>query len=87
MNSLNTKINLGIISTYRTELMGLSAISILLCHAPANGVLFPNIFSKVLSMLVVGVDVFLFLSGVGLWYSLNSKFTDRDNRHAFSMGG
>ena len=66
--------NLGILSKYRSELMGLSAISILICHAPGNGVLMPAILNKILSLGTYGVDVFFFLSGFGLWFSLENHF-------------
>lgn len=69
--------NLKEISTHRTELMGLSAIAILFCHAPGNNVLMPSILSTVLSIGGYGVDMFLFLSGMGLWYSLYKAETNR----------
>ena len=62
--------SLGLISKYRTQLMGCSAILILLCHAPTY-VDFPSIISAIFSRGGCGVDIFLFLSGVGLWYSLS----------------
>lgn len=65
------------ISTYRTELMGLSAIAILFCHAVGNNVLMPDIISSVLSIGGYGVDMFLFLSGMGLWYSLDGLKNQR----------
>ena len=69
--------NLKEISTHRAELMGLSAIAILFCHAPGNNVFMPSILSIVLSIGGYGVDMFLFLSGMGLWYSLHKI----DNQH------
>lgn len=62
--------NLGIISKYRTQLMGFSTLLILICHAPASVNLPPSI-AAVLSRGGWGVDIFLFLSGVGLWFSLS----------------
>lgn len=44
-------------------------MAILLCHAPAS-VSLPNWLSVILSRCAVGVDMFFFLSGVGLYYSL-----------------
>lgn len=71
MNRVSFKaFDLGLISNYRTELMGVSCIAILLCHAPGNGVLLPGFLSGILLRGGVGVDVFLFLSGVGMYYSL-----------------
>lgn len=69
--------NLKEISTHRTELMGLSAIAILVCHAPVNKVAMPSILATFIAMGGYGVDIFLFLSGMGLWYSLNKI----DNQH------
>ena len=51
-------VNLNIISRYRTELMGLCAIFILLCHAPGNNVIMPSALSSILSLGGLGVDVF-----------------------------
>lgn len=62
--------NLNTISKCRPELMGLSAIAILFCHASGNKVVMPSILSTLFSFGGYGVDMFLFLSGMGLWYSL-----------------
>lgn len=67
---MNTKINLGDLSKYRTELMGIATIMILLCHAQPFGVQLPPILSKLLTYGNQGVDIFLFVSGMGLYYSL-----------------
>lgn len=53
--------------------MGLAAIMIIACHAPASGVLMPNLAHKALSVGNLGVDVFLLLSGLGCWFSLNKS--------------
>ena len=37
---------LGVISKYRTQLMGIAAILILVCHAPGNNVLMPQFLLK-----------------------------------------
>ena len=60
------------ISCYRGELMGLSAIFILICHSIAY-VDMPKVLFYALSFGNVGVDLFLFLSGMGLWYSLRKR--------------
>lgn len=49
--------------------MGASAILIILCHAPAY-VELPSLLSLILTRGGWGVDIFLFLSGVGLFHSL-----------------
>lgn len=70
---MNT-IDLSLISKCRTELMGLSTIAILFCHASGNHVMMPVFLAQIFSLGGYGVDVFLFLSGLGLWYSLSNHF-------------
>lgn len=65
-------IHLGDLSRYRTELMGLSAVLILICHAYAY-VELPEVVRYMLSLGNMGVDLFLFLSGMGMWYSLSKN--------------
>ena len=65
--------NLNKISQHRQELMGFSAILILICHAVGNGVKMPTVLSILLNFGNIVVDIFLFLSGMGLLYSLQSK--------------
>ncbi len=50
--------------------MGISTIAIILCHAPATMSL-PSWLSSILARGGWGVDVFLLLSGLGLYYSLS----------------
>lgn len=69
--SRNYKLDLSLLSRYRTALMGLAAIMIIACHAPASGVLMPKLAHTALSIGNFGVDVFLLLSGIGCWFSLN----------------
>ena len=64
------KFNLNLISRYRTELMGLATIGIIVCHTKANGVVMPNWLWFIFQFGSVGTAIFLFLSGVGIWYSL-----------------
>ena len=76
MNStsiIDRQFDFGDISRYRTQLMGLATLMIIACHAPASGVLMPPVFAKVLSYGNFGVDIFLFLSGLGLFYSLSKR--------------
>lgn len=42
------KVYLCLISTYRTELMGLAALMIIISHAPANGVCMPSVIERVM---------------------------------------
>lgn len=66
---MNKYFQLRKISKYRTELMGMSAILILVCHSVAY-IEMPRILQYVLSFGNIGVDLFLFLSGMGMWFSL-----------------
>ncbi len=65
-----TFFDLSGISKYRQELMGFSAILILACHAVGNEVLMPSFVKTILNFGNIGVDMFLFLSGMGMYYSL-----------------
>lgn len=69
----NSSISLSDISKYRQELMGLAAVMILICHAPGNNVMMPSFLAKLFSYGNVGVDMFLLLSGVGLFYSMEKS--------------
>ena len=61
--------NLGWVSKYRSALMGMATIGILMCHAPANGVNLPFHLNSVLGLGQMGVMIFFFVSGLGLYYS------------------
>lgn len=65
------KLELNLFSEYRNSLMGIAIFLVLLCHARMNGVELPEIFLNLFSLGNWGVDVFLFLSGLGMYYSLN----------------
>ena len=65
-------IHLGDLSCYHTELMGLSAVMILVCHAYAY-VELPGVVRYVLSLCNMGVALFLFLIGMGICYSLRKS--------------
>lgn len=65
-------INLGLLSSYRTELMGIAALLIIICHAPVYEVSMPGSLAKILGTLGCGVDIFLFLSGMGMYNSYSN---------------
>lgn len=67
------QLNLGNLSSYRSELMGIATMLIIVCHAPAYGVEMPAWLSRVLSSGGFGVDIFLFLSGMGMYHSYGSR--------------
>ena len=62
---------LNSISKHRTALMGIATLMIIVCHAPASGVALPNVLGRILGLGNFGVDIFLFLSGLGCYYSLS----------------
>lgn len=65
-------LNWGILSDYRNIIMGISIVFIILFHYYEDLVIFNrpiNIFIKLFSYGNLGVDVFLFVSGIGLYFS------------------
>lgn len=68
---MNLQIDLNQLSKYRTPLMGLAALMIIICHAPQYGISMPITISSLLQRGGLGVDIFLFLSGLGCYYSLS----------------
>lgn len=72
----HTTFKLADISTYRTQLMGIATMMIIICHAEASGVLIPGWLTRICNYGNYGVDIFLFLSGLGLSYSLNKLETN-----------
>ena len=61
----------GIISKYRTALMGIGTLLVLLIHGNefhwSENLYF---FKKIVNEGSIGVEVFLFLSGIGLFFSM-----------------
>lgn len=53
--------------------MGIAAILIILCHIRGVEYLGIPYLEKVLSLGNFGVEIFLFVSGIGMWYSFNCK--------------
>ena len=80
---MNKKFQLHDISKYRTELMGLSALLILLCHSTAY-IAMPGALRYSLAFGNIGVDLFLLLSGIGMWYSLSKPTTEGGVKHWYS---
>ena len=68
---MGKNIELNDLSKFRTELMGFSTLLILICHSIAY-VEMPRILYYGLSLGNLGVDLFLFLSGMGMWYSISN---------------
>lgn len=57
------------LSRYRSPLMGVATIMIILCHAVSSRVLMPSMLSRVFIYGNIGVDIFMFLSVLGCFYS------------------
>lgn len=68
--------NSKLLSKYRTELFGLSTVGILIVHSndviQAGGAL-AELIRKLFAFGGVAVYVFVFLSGIGLYYSMSGK--------------
>lgn len=76
------KINFSSLSKFRSELMGIATLMIIICHANAYGVSMPSVLSSICSYGNFGVDIFLLVSGIGLSFSLSK--VDLRNRHDVS---
>ena len=61
------------ISKYRTELMGVATLLVIFGHSAGNGVVMPGWMESLCGLASVGVDIFLLVSGLGLWYSLRKS--------------
>ena len=60
------------LSKYRSELMGGGALGVLIVHS--NSIInYSGFIGKIVSYGGLGVYMFMFLSSIGLYYSLNSK--------------
>lgn len=69
-------LNLSVYSKYRTQIMGLAAIMIIVCHI--RGIDYSQIplLEKILWVGNYGVELFLFVSGIGMYYSLTKTKTN-----------
>lgn len=63
---MNLIIDLSKVSLYRTQLMGIAAILIVLCHASLYGVQMCSVVSTILNIGNIGVDVFFIFVWNGL---------------------
>lgn len=63
---------LGLISKYRTPLMGIAILWVMLFHSTLNS--FPlHMINQIKHMGYMGVDIFMFLSGFGIYNSLKKN--------------
>lgn len=61
------------ISKYRSQLMGIATLLVIFGHSAGNGVVMPSWMESLCGLASVGVDIFLLVSGLGLWYSLQKS--------------
>ena len=72
MREKESKLHYGLISKYRALLMGVAILLILFCHldvSQSHHSVEHTRLAGILQTGSVGVDIFLFLSGIGLYYS------------------
>lgn len=67
------QVDLAWISEYRLHLMGIATLGVLLCHAVGRGVAMPNVLAYIFNLGNYGVDIFLFLSGMSMYFSLKGR--------------
>lgn len=65
--------DLSLFSRHRTSLMGVAAMLIVFCHASGFVPDASPVLKKQMESGNLGVDIFLLLSGIGLFYSLASR--------------
>lgn len=66
-------LNYDSFSLHRRLIMGVAAILILACHIASYSTLPKNIFTSLIYDLNIGVEIFLIMSGIGLYFSLSNK--------------
>ena len=69
--------NVSDISKYRPYLMGVATLLVIFGHSAGNGVVMPGWLESLCGLASVGVDIFLLVSGLGLWYSLRNLNTEK----------
>lgn len=72
---MDKRVEFNLISVLRPHLMGIATLMILFCHAEPRiivGAAMPNALSWLLKWGNYGVDLFLLLSGFGLYFSLKN---------------
>ena len=78
---MNEVYNLSDLSTYRTQMMGIATLMIIICHSCASKVIMPDFLAYLYRFGNLGVDFFLFLSGLGLYYSLSKNNLNSKENH------
>lgn len=67
---IDISFGLQALSTHRKSMMGIATVLILIAHAAGGGAILSPIMKYITKISNVGVDIFLFFSGLGMFYSL-----------------
>lgn len=70
------KLDYGEFSTHRSFLMGVAAIAIMIFHISVNYAIPDNPVTNLVYDFNIGVEIFLLMSGIGLYFSFNNKKVD-----------
>lgn len=73
--------NLFDFSRFRSELMGVATILVILCHATKFNLVMPSWLYTILGNGGAGVDIFLFLSGMGIFNSYTNREKNKTSIH------
>ena len=65
--------NLDILSKYRTQLMGIAILLVMYYHMPVNWENFPFIPYILSKYAYIGVDIFILLSGLGIYFACKKE--------------
>ncbi len=77
MRLTNGYVGLDVLSNVRPVLMGMATVMILYCHSGYWCKEMPSMLKSFLMMGYLGVDIFLFISGIGMYFSWNKKNEER----------
>ena len=74
MRETNKEISIKVLGKYRTELMAVGIVLVMLCHSTIQvGPSFQQAYSVIRQFCQIGVDMFLFLSGYGIYHALTKS--------------
>lgn len=62
---------------YRQEFMGLACVMVMICHIPKMYLRLAHPLVVIFTRGIIGVDIFLFLSGIGMVFSLTNQPSKR----------
>ena len=79
------QIELNLYSRYRKELMGIAIMMVVVSHVYMSGVPLPDSIRRLTGFGACGVELFLFLSGFGLWKSYSETTNNFRNVKAKNL--